>query len=231
MAHVPEVLSVEICQFESVGGMSLHIHASGAVATTGWSGIRLSPRFYASPPPDGLWEFDFEGHPSGGPVLDVVLPVSGSYTSGMPAWFQGAKVYAAQNSLASTDVQVASLVRGPAAHAFPSRLGAASFRQQLACFDDHITTLGPHGPTSLHMKKLRHTLALVIDGPDQAAMRRCVAEVAGTAVVADIVAAYACGGGSLSAAISALIAQLEDGLGSAFHTRINDQSEWIEWHT
>lgn len=229
MAHVPEVASIEVFRFQGAAGECLFVHAAGEVASSGWSGIRLSPRFYAHPPADGLWEFDFEGHPSGGPVLEILLPASASYVGGVPTWFKGVRVYAAQNSEISRDVQPASLARGPAVAA--PRPGAAPFRLELASFEDGITMLGPYAGSSLHMKKLRHTLTLTVEGPDEAASRRAVADATAAGLVANIAAAYAVGGGALAAAVSVLIAQLDDVLGSAFHSSVNDHAEWIEWNT
>jgi hypothetical protein len=232
MAHISEVSSVEVYQYQGAAGALLFVHAVGEVATSGWSGIRLSPRFYVTPPADGLWEFDFEGHPPSGLVLEVVLPVSANYIGGVPAWFKGAKVYAAQNSMTSQMIKAASLARSPVALAFTAKLSGAHFKQELVSFDDSFNVIGLcSGFGSLHMKKLHHTLTLVVEGPDEAMIRRCVAEATGVGLIAAIVAVYATGGGALSAAISAFVAQLEGCLGNAFSVRIDDHSDWVEWCT
>lgn len=45
---------------------SVVIGALGTVPTSGWSDARLVPRMYVTPPPDGLWDFDFiAGAPTG----------------------------------------------------------------------------------------------------------------------------------------------------------------------
>lgn len=211
----------------------LLVQATGEVTTSGWSGIRLSPRFYITPPIDGLWEFDFQGDPPSGLVLEVVLPVSATAVVGVPDWCKGIKVYAAENSVIAVDLKEVPLARrkSPAVLLTP-RSGRVLVRQDLVSYDDSFNPIGfCSGFGSIRMKKLHHTLTLTIEGPDEAKIRSCVAEATGVGLIAAIVAVYATGGGGLSAAISAFIAQLQGCLGDAFSVRVDDHSDWIEWCT
>jgi hypothetical protein len=232
MAHVSEIRSVEVFRFPDIGGDKLLVLASGEVRTSGWSRIRLSPRYSAVPPADGLLELDFEGDPPGGPVLEVMLPVTAQRVIAAPDWFKGVKAYAAGGSITVTDVRTAALARGPGAEAAATlKPRTVLFRQDLVSYDDSFNPIGLCGGFSVHMKKLHHTLTLVIEGPDEAKIRRCVAEATGVGLVAAIVAVYITGGGALSAAVSAFIGHLEGCLGDAFSVRIDDHSDWVEWCT
>src|SRR4051812_28009773 len=99
MAHVSEIRSAEVFRFPDIGGDKLLVLASGDVRTSGWSRIRLSPRYPAAPPADGLLELDFEGDPPSGPVLEVILPVTAHRVMAVPDWFKGVKAYAAGGSI------------------------------------------------------------------------------------------------------------------------------------
>src|SRR5687768_7526866 len=75
---VQEVDTVEVFDFPlpfPTGFSQLVIATAGKVATSGWTNVRLSPRFYVMPPKDGIWDFDLIGDPPAGIVLNVVLPV------------------------------------------------------------------------------------------------------------------------------------------------------------
>ena len=65
MPLVPEVVMVEVRRFEGADGAFLLVHAVGNVPTSGWSGLRLSPRYDAKPPADGRWDFEFQADPPG----------------------------------------------------------------------------------------------------------------------------------------------------------------------
>lgn len=233
MAHVSEVTSVDAFRFEGAAGAMLLVHASGGVATSGWSGIRLSPRFYPLPPADGLWEFDFQGDPPTGLVLDVILSASATALFGVPAWFRGVKVYAAHDCATVEDVKTVAQIRNsPSQLALAARAGAAMLRHDLVSLDDSHAAVGPgRHAGSVRMKRLRHTLTLTVEGPDEARIRRCLAESAGAGLVEGVVAAYPAGGGALTAAVSALLVRLQDYLGDAFGARVDDHSCWIEWCT
>jgi len=231
VAHVPEVQSVEVFRFQGAGGARLLVHASGEVETSGWSRLRLSPRFYAEPPADGLWEFDFEGDPPYEPALELVLPAAAETTMGMPDWLQGVKVYGAAGSQTTLQIEPAALVRHPPAVAsFSTRPGMSMVRQLLVSYDDRFSPAGWCGSFgTIQTKKLHHELTMTVFGPDEAKIRRCVADATGIGFVAAAAVAYADGGGALFAAVSRLLTHLHDGLGDAYNVRIDDQTNWIEW--
>jgi hypothetical protein len=232
VAHIPEITAAEFLKFPDVGGGKLFVFASGEVETSGWSGVRLSQRFYVRPPDDGLLEFDLEGHPPAGLVLEVVLPVSAYAVMGVPNWFKGVKVYAAHGNIVVTEGRQSELKRHEHASALAPRGSKALVRQDLVSYDDSFNPIGfCSGFGHIHMKKLHHTLTLTIEGPDEARIRHCVEEATTAGLVAAIVAVYATGGGALSAAVTAFLSQLQGCLGDSFAARVDDHSEWIEWCT
>ncbi len=87
------------------------------------------------------------------------------------------------------------------------------------------------GGFHIKMKKLRHQLELTVTGPDEARIRSCINQATTAGLIAAIVAAFATGGGALSAAVGAFLAALEACLGASFQVRIDNQSHWIEWCT
>ena len=233
MPLIPEVMMVEVRRFDAAGGAFLLVHALGNVPTSGWSGLRLAPTYYAAPPADRLWEFEFHADPPHDLVLEVVLPVSAEGLFAAPEWARGVRVHAGNNSLAATEFEPATPVRS-LAHRFDpaARPAAVLVRQDLASFDDGASPIGFGADFGrIRMKNLRHRLTLTIAGPDEAEIRRCLAETAGRGRVAAIVAAYATGGGAISATVSALLLQLQDDLGPAFDIRVDDRADWIEWRT
>ncbi len=233
MSLVSEVTTVEVRRFDGASGALLFVHAFGNVPTSGWSGVRLMPRFYVVPPADGLWEFDFQADPPAGLVLEVVLPVSAEGVFALPNWARGVRVQATHNSITATEFEPATLARSRAQRFVPlARTGTVLVRQDLISFDDSFNPIGfCSGFGHIKMKKLHHTLTLTIEGPDEAKARSCLAEATAAGVVAAVVAVYATGGGALSAAISAFLAQLKGCLGDAFEVRVDDHSDWIEWCT
>jgi hypothetical protein len=205
--------------------------AGGIVPTSGWSNPRLAPYFYVTPPPDGYWEFDFVADEPGGVVLQVEVPISASGVFSPPGWMQGIRVHGENKSI---DVLVETSAK--TAPAVPKGIvraqGQVIVRDQLATYDDSFNVIGLcSGFGSLKMKKLRHTLTLVVEGPDEQKVRQCIAQAAGAGLIAAIIAAYATAGLALQAAVSAFLASLRDCLGSSFIIRVDDESHWIEWCT
>ena len=109
--------------------------------------------------------------------------------------------------------------------------GRVFIRDKIAAFDDSFNITGSCGGFSLKMKKLRHELFLIVEGPDERKIRRCVEEALGVGLIAAIIAVYATGGGALSAAMSALVAHVTQCLGDGFSVRLEDTSHWIHWCT
>ena len=56
MAIIPRVTMVRCAILDVLPAPLLTVAALGEVNTTGWSGFRLSPRYYLVPPADGLWD-------------------------------------------------------------------------------------------------------------------------------------------------------------------------------
>jgi hypothetical protein len=74
------------------------IHATGHTNSAVWHNVRLEPKRYIQPPPDGIWDFAFVGDPTGA-VLDVIAPVTADYVwKDFPPDLQGVRV------IAETDV-------------------------------------------------------------------------------------------------------------------------------
>ncbi|HLO94585.1 MAG TPA: hypothetical protein VK195_09720 [Burkholderiaceae bacterium] len=232
MTHISEVNEASVLRYPDIGGDRILVVAQGLVPTSGWSGIRLTRRYSAVPPADGLMEFDFVGEAPSGPVLEVMLPVAALKVADAPDWLRGVKIYAAGGCLEVTELKPAALTRNSLARApAPGRPRGVLYRQDLASYDDSFNVIGSCGLFSLKMKKLRHTLTLTVEGPDEARIRRCVEEATAVGLIAAIVAAFATGGGGLSAAVSAFIGQLQGCLGDAFTITVEDHSDWIEWCT
>jgi hypothetical protein len=99
MNYVSEVKAAYAAEFSFGFDSKLIVGAAGVVNSSGWSNIRLSPRFYLVPPGDGVWDFDFIGDPPSGIVLPVELPVSAWCTYTSPPWLKGVKVHAERNSI------------------------------------------------------------------------------------------------------------------------------------
>src|SRR5713101_6269843 len=72
----------------------LLIHATGHTSSAVWRNLRLEPKIYVQPPPDGIWDFAFVGDPTGA-VLDVIAPVTADYVwKNFPQDLQGVRVIA-----------------------------------------------------------------------------------------------------------------------------------------
>ncbi|WP_201722771.1 hypothetical protein [Caulobacter sp. BP25] len=242
MSLIYKVVQVSAHILQLPGGTpKLEIAALGEVTSSGWTNPRLSPVFYVSPPPDGIWDFEFQADPPHGISGQVILPVGAIYAGVTPDWCKGVRVHAASNAI---EAEAKSLQ--PAEKAPPSPIRAAArglviVQQSLATYDDsfqptgtiHWKNDGPFGLPTPHveMKKLRHELTLTIEGPNEDQIRNCIRQAAVAGVIAAIVAAVATGGGALHAAISAALAALEQCLGDGFSVRIDDQSHWIFWDT
>jgi hypothetical protein len=95
--RILEISSLEVSLLKT-NPPSLHIVAKGKNGNSNTTNIRLEPRVYIVPPPDGIWEFDFVGdRPQ---VVDgVITPVSAEYNwKHFPESVKGIKVYASINS-------------------------------------------------------------------------------------------------------------------------------------
>jgi hypothetical protein len=240
MAHVQIVDDVKAIQLEA-GPLpsALFVVATGKVPTSGWSGCRLSPRYYVTPPKDGVWDFDMLADEPTGIVAQVVLPIAAHILiNNPPSWVRGVRVHSETNSAeASIDRQPAVTAPVKASRGRPK----AIFNQTIAGWDDsHQPTGtiiwindGPFGTPTPHleMKKLEHRLVLTVEGPDGEAIRKCVERAVNAGLFAAIVAVVVTGGGALAAAIGAAISELKSCLGDGFMVKIEDRSHWVYWHT
>lgn len=233
MQHVYAVDRAEAFLFPAVGGDKVLLAGIGKVRTSGWSGIRLSPRFYINPPSDGLWDIDFYGVGPTGTVLTVFVPVAATIELGVPDWLKGFRLHAESGFLEVMTLSKAtreSVVPDTQSLSFHTRRNAI-VNHRLATYEDSWQVIGHCSWFSVKMKKLVHELVLVVEGPDEGKIRACISEATGAGLVAAILAVYATGGGALSAAVSAFIGQLTACLGDGFTIKVDDKSEWVEWCT
>ncbi|MGY3530869.1 MULTISPECIES: hypothetical protein [Bradyrhizobium] len=237
MARVRTVTAVlaNLIQLPAPLKEQLVVVALGDVPTTGWSHIRLSPRYYIAPPADGIWDFDFVGDEPTGVVGQVILPVAAEIIVPYPAWCTGVRVHSASNNITANVGPVAATLLASAANEQAALAPMpAIHRQIVASFDDSFQPTGrtkfdpwPH----LEMKKLRHELELVVEGPDEQKIKDCVARASAAGLIAAIIAAFATGGAAMPAAISAFLAALQNCLGAKFTVRIDNHSHWEYWWT
>lgn len=231
MAHVPEVQTVALVRFRDADGARLFVHVLGSVDSAGWSRLALRPRFYALPPADGLWEFDFEGDPPDGAALALALPVTAEATVAVPDWLRGVKVYAATGSQCNTTITSAVLSRTagrPLVPALPA--GACILRSMLASYNDRIRPVRTLAPDGLQRTKaLHHELLLTVAGPDENRIHRCLAAITSLGLVDTVAAAYSRSGGLLFIAVAALLVHTRDDLGDAYQIRVDDLTSWVDW--
>ncbi len=234
MPHVRSVTEVKVYQPKTdVLPRLISITALGTVPTSGWTHIRLSPRFYAVEPSDGIWDFDLIGDEPIGIVLQVIVPVSAHTVVHAPRWFKGVRVHAQTNSIeAPPETVPAGTTEFRLSE--PKLAGHVIVKRDLASYDDSIQPTGgtkfdpwPH----FEMKKLHHNLVLIIEGPDEAQIKDCVAKAIAAGLIAAIVAACVTLGAALPTATAALIKVLTACLGRGFTVKIEDQSHWEYWWT
>lgn len=236
---VPVVDDAKAVRFDTPIGSFLFVSATGRVPTSGWSDVALSPHYYAAPPADGIWDFDFIADAPSGLVLPIELPVSASVADGAPNWMKGIRVRAGKNEklvtnfLSLTQEKVADDLAFQASGFTENFSSRAIISQEIAVYDDSFQPIGfcSGFPPKVKMKKLRHRLILTIEGPDERKIRRCINEAIAAGLLAAIIAVFVTGGAALSAAIGALKSYLVACLGSGFEVRIDRRSHWIEWCT
>ncbi len=215
----------------------IFVGAHGHVSSSGWSAPCLAPRFYITPPADGIWDFDFFASEPSGLAAQVQLPIAAAYEGDGPGWIRGVRVHAAGN-----DIVVNAFAGGKVATVGRYAVGVhanAIVEQAVAIYDDSFQPTGtihwdggfiplPH----VEMKKLRHELTLIIEGPDEGQIRRCIDTSLAAGAVAALIAAFATGGwGAAEAFAATALSTLEGCLGAGFSVRLNDRSHWITWDT
>jgi len=77
----------------------LSIDAKGMAASMGWSNPTLVPRVYVQPPPDGIYDYDFQAKPPTGIVPQVLTPISATLVvPEIPTGLKGVRVHSKTNS-------------------------------------------------------------------------------------------------------------------------------------
>jgi hypothetical protein len=228
---LPQVTSVGAFSLGILGQTRIFVFATGTAPTSGWSGVRLSPRYYVAPPADGIWDFDLLADEPLGIVLEVITPHAASGVFAAPEWVKVVRIHGGQNSMDAKVVPDRPLKDSQPEPARLAKTGNVIVQREIAVYDDSFNPIGMCSPWSVRMKKLRHTLTLTVEGPDEARNRHCIEQAAAAGALAAIVAAFITGGAALSAAISAFLTMLKGCLGESFSARIDDNSYWIEWCT
>lgn len=228
MSKKLEVETVSAFRVSIAGQDWVYVHASGFVPTSGWSNIQLSPTYYVLPPADGVWQLTMSGDAPSGIALQVVLPVSAGRMFPAPDWLKGVSVNGVKATFENKEMVA---LDDSEKHSLHKRSGHTIVRETIASYDDSFNPIGLCGGLSIKMKKLSHTLSLVVEGPDEGKIRECISQAAGVGLVAAIVAVYATGGGALSAAASAFMSSVQGCLGDSFQVRLDDDSHWVEWCT
>jgi len=237
---VPVVNNAKLATVNTPTGKFAFMSALGTVPTSGWSGVVLSPVYYATPPADGIWDVDFVADPPSGQVLPIELPVAATLLEPSPDWLKGIRIRASENEIVETGLFVSTMAENESDYAktvhnkqLEEYSSNAIVSKEIAVYDDSHQPIGFCGgfPPSIKMKKLRHRLVLTIVGPDEAKIRRCINEAIAAGLLAAIVAVFITGGAALSAAIAALKSYLISCLGASFDMRVDRKSHWIEWCT
>jgi hypothetical protein len=233
MKHVAQVEQVQVHQFSDDFQEFAAVVAFGQVSTTGWTHIRLSPRFYISPPADGIWDLDLLGDPPVGIVGQVVLPVSAQDVFFAPTWFQGVRVHSASNDVvAHASHSKITRQKAPVFAAKPHIAGHVIIHHNLISFDDSIKPTGIHwhGVTPhIRMKKLHHELVLTVEGPDEGRIKECINAAIAAALLSAIAESIVTGCTTLPASVSAFLSTITGCLGNSYTARINDKTHWIHW--
>jgi hypothetical protein len=218
--------------------------AAGEVPTTGWTHGRLTPRFYSTPPSDGVWDFDFIADPPYGIVVDVLCAIAaGASLAEPPAWLKGVRVHGEQNDVLATFSEIAgSKAKMAVGSPAPAKtlITTANYSRDLGTFEDshqptgtiHWKNDGPLGAPNPHpeFKKLVHRIRLWVEGPTQSEIDRCVAVAFTAAALAMIAAAISSGGlGAAAGAIEIGLSTLTGCLGKSYTAGVTDESHWEYW--
>ena len=98
MEKIVQVDSVSVTYIKK-NPPQLKIEAHGQAATPKWSNPTLVPRIYIQPPPDGIWDYDFEATPPAGITIQVLTPISADLVlTEIPKGMKGVRVHSKTNS-------------------------------------------------------------------------------------------------------------------------------------
>ena len=235
MVHLGEVSVVQAWSMDRGADAWLLVRASGEADSAGWLDPRLSPRFYATPPADGVWEFDLVGEPPHGRVPALPRSVSAERLLGCPPWLQGVRVYAAAGSLVSAVLPMGPLAMVDASTALrpPCRSGV-QVAHLLAQFDEPVALPEDARRTAAGLRR-RHRLTVTLDGPLLADIHHALAEAAlPAAVLRDCYRADS-DARDFFDATAALLATLRQHLGTAYRVHLDDGLQLVdtgpEWST
>jgi hypothetical protein len=78
IARVSEITDVQSV-IEQSQPPNLVVEVTGVVPTGGWSAVTLLPRESATPPADGIYEYDLVAVRPAGPSIQVLTPVKASH--------------------------------------------------------------------------------------------------------------------------------------------------------
>jgi hypothetical protein len=98
MEKIVQVDSVSVTYIKK-NPPQLKIDAHGKAASMGWTKSALSPHVYIQPPPDGVYDFDFDAVRPTGIVPQVLTPISAELVlKEIPKGMKGVRVHAKTNS-------------------------------------------------------------------------------------------------------------------------------------
>lgn len=75
---VPRILAIR-CAIEKSNPPALAVSVDGEVNTGGWTDPQLTPRDYATPPSDGVWEYDLRARAPTEAAIMVLSPIQGEH--------------------------------------------------------------------------------------------------------------------------------------------------------
>lgn len=96
---VSEVKKIRL-DVEEKSPWQLAITVAGVVPSKGYTGAQLMPAIYKTPPPDGMYDFDFVAIKPGQASADVITIVVASYDwADFPSHLRGVRIHAAANKM------------------------------------------------------------------------------------------------------------------------------------
>lgn len=242
ITSVENVQAFEVSLPSPLNISEVFILASGKIPTSGWTNPRLVPRIEnTSLTKSNIWNFDFVADAPTGIVLQVELPISAIYMGKIPSDVKSIRVYGELGKYVEAQLQGNNkLIPSPSRN--NRLLFEGIFNQSIGIYDDsHQPTGtiiwindGPLGIPTPHieMKKLQHTLTLVVEGPSDEKIRECVNQSLTAGVIVGLAAAFASGGmAGLGAGASVFLDTLLGCLGSGFTANLVDESHWVYWTT